>query len=188
VQGQVQQYLQQAIDIDPTYAFAYAGLADSYFALAISGTLPAREMMPKAKAAAMKALQIDDTLAEAHASLAAVLSNYDWKWTEAESEYKRALELNPNYSVGHQFYADQLMKMGRYAEGIAEMKRAVEVDPLSPMISTFLGRAYYYARQYDQAIEQYRRTFEIVPNFVVASSFLVQAYEQMGMYVPLGGV
>jgi serine/threonine-protein kinase len=177
-----QQFLQQAIDIDPSYALAYAGLADSYFVLAISGTLPAREAMPKSKAAALQALQIDDTLAEAHASLAAVLQNYDWKWTEAESEYKRAIELNPNYSTGHQFYGDQLMKMGRYTEGIAEMKRAVELDPLSPIISTFLGRAYYYARQYDQAIEQYRRTFEIVPNFGVAASFLVQAYEQKGMY------
>jgi len=177
-----QQHLQQAIDIDPNYALAYAGLADCYFVLAFSGTLPASDPMPKARAAALKALQIDDTLAEAHASLAAVLENYDWKWTQAESEYRRALELNPNYSTGHQFYGGYLMNMGRYAEGIAEMKRAVELDPLSPIISTFLGRAYYYARQNDQAIEQYHRTFEIVPNFIVALSFLVQAYEQKGMY------
>jgi tetratricopeptide (TPR) repeat protein len=104
------------------------------------------------------------------------------KWMEAETEFKRAIELNPNYSIAHHYYAGHLMLMGRRAEAIAEAKRAIGLDPLSPIISTFLGRAYYYARDYDQAIAQYRRTFEIVPNFSVASSFLVQAYEQKGMY------
>jgi eukaryotic-like serine/threonine-protein kinase len=176
------QYFRQAIEKDQNYASAYSGLADSYFVLAIAGSLPASEAMPKAKTAALKALQMDDTLAEAHASLGVILENYDWKWMEAEREFKRAIELNPNYSIAHHYYAGHLMLTGRSPEAIAEMKRATRLDPLSPIISTFLGRAYYYARQYDQAIAQYRRTFEIVPNFAVASSFLVQAYEQKGMY------
>jgi eukaryotic-like serine/threonine-protein kinase len=176
------QNFQQAIEKDQNYASAYSGLADSYFVLAIAGSVPASEAMPKARAAALKALQIDDTLAEAHASLGVVLENYDWKWMEAEREFKRAIELNPNYSIAHHYYAGHLMLMGRHTEAIAEVKRAIGLDPLSPIINTFLGRAYYYARQYDQAIAQYRRTFEIVPNFAVASSFLVQAYEQEAMY------
>jgi eukaryotic-like serine/threonine-protein kinase len=176
------QYFQQAIEKDQNYAPAYSGVADSYFVLAIAGAVPAREAMPKAKAAALKALQIDDSLAEAHASLAVVLENYEWKWSDAEAEFKRAIELNPNYSIGHHYYAGHLMFMGRQSEAIAEEKLAMRLDPLSPIITTFLGRAFYYTRQYDQAIAQYRKAFEIVPHFAVASSFLVQAYEQTGMY------
>jgi serine/threonine protein kinase len=177
-----QRYFQRAIEIDPNYAVPYAGLGDSYFVLAIGGALPSTEAMPRAKAAALKALQIDDTLAEAHASLAVVYDNYEWKWVEAENEFKRAIELNPNYSTARQNYGIYLSQMGRHAEAIAELKRAIALDPLSPIISTLLGRVYFCARDYSQAIEQYRSTFAIVPNFAVASHFLAEVYEQKGMY------
>src|SRR2546425_10817938 len=153
------QYFQEAIDRDPSYALAYAGLADSYSVMSGFGVLPPRETLPRAKAAALKALELDDTLAEAHTTLAGVLAAYDLDWPAAEREFRRALQLNPRYASAHHWYALRyLAPMGRLDEAIAEMKRAQELDPLSPIISTNLGMAYYYARQYDQAMEQYRKT------------------------------
>ena len=141
-------------------------------------SLPPRETLPRAKAAALKALELDDTLAEAHTTLAGVLAAYDLDWPAAEREFRRALQLNPRYANAHQWYALRyLAPMGKLDEAIAEMKRAQELDPLSPIISTNLGVAYYYARQYDQAMEQYRKTLEMDPNFIAATFRLIGIYE-----------
>jgi Tfp pilus assembly protein PilF len=113
--------------------------------------------MPKAKAAALKALDLDDSLAEAHTSLAQVTANYEWNWDRAESEYKKAIELNPSYSTGHHYYATFLMAMGRHAEALEEMKKAEALDPLSPIIATFIGKAYSYAGNNNEAIRRTRR-------------------------------
>ena len=177
------QYFQEAIDRDPSYALAYAGLADSYSVMSAFGVLPPRETLPRAKAAALKALELDDTLAEAHTTLAGVLAAYDLDWPAAEREFKRALQLNPRYANAHHWYALRyLAPVGKLDEAIAEMKRAQELDPLSPIISTNLGMAYYYARQYDQAMEQYRKTLGMDPNFIAATFRLIGIYEQEGKY------
>jgi TolB-like protein/DNA-binding winged helix-turn-helix (wHTH) protein len=174
------EYFNQAIDRDPRFALAYAGLADCYVVPA--NRLPPREAMPKAKAAAIRALELDETLAEAHASLGRVLAAYDWDWTSAEKEYKRAIELNPRYAVAHQWYGGYLAVMGRSDEAIAERKLAVELEPLSPIINFELGLAFYFARDYDRAIEQFQKTLELDQNFPAAHNFLPAAYEQKGMY------
>jgi TolB-like protein/DNA-binding winged helix-turn-helix (wHTH) protein/Flp pilus assembly protein TadD len=174
------EYFNQAIDKDPRFALAYAGLADCY--VVPGNRLPPREAMPKAKVAAMRALELDETLAEAHVSLARVLAAYDWDWTSAEKEYKRAIELNPRYATAHQWYGGWLDLMGRSNEAIAERKRALELEPLSLIINFELGLAFYYARDYDQAIEQFQKTLELDQNFGPAHLFLPAAYEQKGMY------
>ncbi len=177
------EYFQQAIDNDPSYALAYAGLADSYSLLgSTTGGLSPRENFPKARAAALKALEIDDALAEAHAALALVRLRYDWDWPAAEREIKRAIELNPNYATTYQWYANYLAIMGRLDEAIAEEKRAQELDPLSLNINTIVARRFYDARQYDQAIEQCQKTLEMDPNFAQAHFTLGQAYEQKTRY------
>jgi serine/threonine protein kinase/tetratricopeptide (TPR) repeat protein len=174
------EYFNQAIDKDPSFALAYAGLADSYVVPA--NRLPPREKMPKAKAAAMRALELDETLAEAHTSLARVLAVYDWDWAGAEKEFKRAIELNPRYAVAHQWYGGYFEAMGRHNESIAERRRAQELDPLSLMSNFELGVAFYFARNYDQAIEQSQKTLELDPNFPLVHAHLPAAYEQKGMY------
>jgi TolB-like protein len=173
-------YFYQAIEKDPGFALAYAGLADSYVVPA--NQLPPRDGMPKARAAAVRALELDETLAEAHVSLGRVMAAYDWDWTSAEKEYKRAIELNPRYAVAHQWYGGYLSVMGRSDEAIAERKRALGLEPLSLTINFELGLAYYYARDYDHAIEQFQKTLELDPNFAAAHNFLPAAYEQKGMY------
>jgi TolB-like protein/DNA-binding winged helix-turn-helix (wHTH) protein len=175
-------YFQQAIDRDPTYALAYAGLADGYFVECAAGAMPAVEGLPKAKAAAMTALQLDNSLPEAHASLAHLYFNYDRNWTEAEAEYKKAIALAPSYSIGHYFYGTFLLAMGRNTEGFAELRQAQTLDPLSPMIATFIGKAYYYSRENRQAIAQYRKVLEATPHFPVAQNFLVETLERTGMF------
>jgi TolB-like protein/DNA-binding winged helix-turn-helix (wHTH) protein len=175
-------YFQQAIERDPENALAYAGLADSYFVRAISGALPSSEAMPKAKAAAQKALELDDSLAEAHTSLAQITANYEWNWDKAESEYRKAIELNPSYSTGHHYYATFLMAMGRHAEALREMKRAEALDPLSPIIATFVAQAYYYAGENDEAIKRYGQVLSSDPEFQVARSFLIHSLEQAGRF------
>jgi TolB-like protein/DNA-binding winged helix-turn-helix (wHTH) protein len=174
------EYFNQAIEKDPGFALAYAGLADSYVVPA--NRLPPREAMPKAKAAAIQALELDETLAEAHASLGRVFAAYDWDWTSAEKEYKRAIEVNPRYVIAHQWYGGYLEAMGRHNEAIAERKRAQEMEPLSLIINFELGLAFYYARDYDQAIEQFQKTLELDQDFPPAHAFLPAAYEQKGMY------
>jgi tetratricopeptide (TPR) repeat protein len=137
--------------------------------------------MPKAKAAAVRALALDETLAEAHTSLGRVLAVYDWDWTSAEKEYKRAIELNPRYAIAHQWYGGWFQVMGHPNEAIAERRLSQELDPLSPIVNFELGLAFYYARDYDQAIEQFKKTLELDQNFPPAQQFLPAAYEQKGM-------
>jgi serine/threonine-protein kinase len=177
------EYFKQAIEKDPDYALAYAGLADSYYLLAGTayGALPPQEAIPRAKAAALKALQIDDALAEAHASIASVLTS-EWDWPAAEKEYKRSIELNPGYATVRQWYAFYLTAMGRLEEALVEARRAHELDPLSIIINRDLGLVFYYARQPDRAIEQYRKTIELDPNFALAHQALGRACLEKGMY------
>ncbi len=138
--------------------------------------------MPKAREAALMALKLDESLGEAHTALAGISLRYDWNWPEAEREFKRAIELNPNYATAHQWYALGLVSQERFDEAILEIKRAQELDPLSLNISTAVGTCFYYARKYDRAIEQYRKTLEMDPNFVLGHEHLVYPYEERGMY------
>jgi TolB-like protein len=174
------EYFNQAIEKDPGFALAYAGLADSYVVPA--NRLPPREAMPKAKAAAMRALELDEMLAEAHTSLARVLAAFDWDRTGAEKEYKRAIALNPRYAIAHEWYGGWFEAMGRKDEAIAERKRALELDPLSLIINFELGLAFYYSRDYDRAIEQFQKTLELDQHFPPVQQFLPACYEQKLMY------
>jgi tetratricopeptide (TPR) repeat protein len=144
--------------------------------------VPPKEAYPKAREAALKALQIDDTLAEAHTSLAIVKANDDCDWSGGEREFQRAIALNPDYAMAHMWYGFTLASMGRFDEAIDEAKRALELDPLSLNINWFLGLVYLFARQYDQAIEQYRKALELDPNFFVLHAFLGVAYVHKSMY------
>jgi TolB-like protein/tetratricopeptide (TPR) repeat protein len=175
-------HLQQAIEKDPTYAVAYAGLADCYNLLGLYGVLPPRQAMPRAKAAALKALEIDDTLAEAHTSLAYAKLYYDWDWVGAEQGFQQALALNPNYATAHHWYHEYLVAMRRFEEDRIEIRRAQELDPLSLIINTDVGWGLYFARCYDQAIEQLGRTLDIEPGFAVARLILGQCYQQKGLF------
>jgi tetratricopeptide (TPR) repeat protein len=176
------EHFQQAIEVDPDYAQAYAGLADSYILLGYYGAYAPDDVMPKAKAAAVKALELDDSLAEAHNSLAYILYVYEWKWSASEKEFKKAIKLNPKYATAHHWYAFKLAAIGRHADAIAEMKLARELDPLALIINTEVGWAYYFARQYDKAIEQYQKALEMDPSFGVAHMFLGTSYIQQGRY------
>ncbi|TET74478.1 MAG: tetratricopeptide repeat protein [Candidatus Aminicenantes bacterium] len=175
-------YFKQAIEKDPGYALAYTGIADSYNLLGRYSHLGPNEAMPKAKAAAIKALEIDDELGEAHTSLAFVVRYYDLDWWAACREYKRAIELNPSYATAHHWYAITLSGMERHDEAIKEIKRALELDPLSLIINTNVAWVYYFARKYDRAIEQYKKTLEMEPNFGVARLRLGRAYLQREMF------
>ena len=174
-------YFQQAIDKDPKYALAYAGLADSYGLLSGWGAGSPQESFPPAKTAAKKALALDDTLAEAHASLAKILFAYDLDFDGSIREFRQAIELDPNYAMAHHWYGNgPLAQSGQFDEAIAECKRAVELDPLSLINNTDLGTTYYFARRYDQAIEQLRKTLEMDPGFYYAQYSLGQAIELKG--------
>jgi serine/threonine-protein kinase len=178
-------YFQQAIERDPKFALAYSGLADAYDLLGAadaSGGMRPNEAMPKAKAAALRALEIDDSMAEPHVSLAHVKYYYDRDWATAEREYKRAIELNPNYPTAHQWYAVYLMSAGRFDEAVAENRRAQELDPLSLPINMTLGWVFLNARQYDRSIEQLRKTLEMDSNFLLAHHRLGLVYEQQRKY------
>ena len=172
------QYFQQAIEKDPGYALAYTGLADCYNLLSLYSALPPKDAMPKAKAAALQALELDESLAEAHNSLAYAKLYYDWDWNGAEKEFRRALELNPNYAIAHHWYHEYLVAMGRFEEGHSQILRAQELDPLSLMISADVGWGFYFARRYDDALEQLRKTLELEPNFVMAHFILGLTYLQ----------
>lgn len=175
-------YFQKAINEDPNYALAYAGLADCYNLLNSYGALPPRESAPLIKAAAKQALKIDDVLAEAHTSLGHVKMMHDWDWPGAEREFRRALALNPNYATAHHWYALYLRAMGRFDESLQEIRQAQRLDSLSLIINTVVGTHFYYARQYDKAIAQCRETLELDPNFHVAYGVIGEAYTQKGMY------
>lgn len=175
-------YFQQAIDKDPNYALAYAGLADAYNRLSGFNALPPREGFPKARAAAMKALELDDKLAEAHTILGAVNLFYDWDWSGAEREFKRAVEINQSYSDAHQMYGYYLSAMGRFDEALYEMRRAQELDPLSLEKIAGIGDILSYRRQYDQALEQYQKALEMDPNSGYTHWSIGNVYVQKGRY------
>jgi serine/threonine-protein kinase len=172
------QYFEQAIEENPTNALAYAGLADSY---ALHWSLPAREAARKEKAAALRALEIDDTLAEAHISLADA-KDKEWDWLGADREYKRALELNPNYATAHHWYSIHLNTRGKHQQAVAEARRALELDPLSVIIQANLGGRLYYARRYDEALEQCGNALEMDPDFVIAHVCLGYVYLQQARF------
>ena len=163
---------------------AYCGLADAYALLGIAeyGALPPMEVMPKAKAAAVKALEIDNTLAEAQTTVAHVKAFFDWDFTGADKEFNRAIELNPNYPFSHHWYALYLSAMERHDEAIAEEKRAQELEPLSLIINKNVGTIFYYARKYEQAIEQYKKALELDPDFARTHFFLGLAYISNSMF------
>jgi serine/threonine protein kinase/TolB-like protein/Tfp pilus assembly protein PilF len=176
------EYFQQAIERESSYALAYAGLADSYFSLGDWNLAAPKEAFPRAKAAAFKALQMDETLAEAHVPLGAATMAYDWDWVGAEKEFKRAIALNPSYAIAHHRYAGYLTFVGRHNEAIAEMKRAQELDPLSPAINMSGGLVFFYARRYDEAIAECRRTLELNAGFAPAHLYIGRAFEQEKRY------
>ncbi|HVF49056.1 MAG TPA: protein kinase [Pyrinomonadaceae bacterium] len=163
---------QRAIQIDGNYALAYAGLADCYALQSDYSMVPPNKAMPKAREAAERALALDDTLAEAHTSLAFVKMAYEWKWTEAEQEFRRAIELNPNYATAHQWYASCLVQMNRFDEALAEIQRAQELDPLSLIINANKGLYLYYTKNYAEAARQVEKTLEVDRTFGVAHLYL----------------
>jgi len=175
-------YFQQAIARDPTYALAYSGLADCYSSLADFGLVPAKEGYLRAKDAALKAVELDDTLAEAHGSLALIKSSYDWDWSGADKEIRRAIELNPSYADAHRLHAEVLWQTGRLNEAIAESKGNLELDPISLGNNVDLGVEYFLARQYDQVIAQERKVLELDPNYIDAYYFRGIAYLKKSMY------
>jgi len=179
------EYFQQAIEKDPTFALAYSGLADTYDLLGAAdagGTVSPNEALPKAKAAALKAIEIDASLAEPHVSLAHIKYYYDRDWPGAEREFKRAIELNPNYPQAHHWYAIYLAWADRTNEGLAEIKRAQELDPLSLPINMTVGWLLCDANRTDEGIDQLRKTVQMDPTFIVAHNRLALCYERKGMY------
>ena len=172
-------YFEQAINLDPRYAQAYAGLADCYM---LNGGNPYARPKDSAKLMAKRALALDDTLAEAHTTLAYYEGAIEWNWLEAEGEFRRAIHLNPNYATARHWHAYHLAAMGNLEEAIAEITRAREIDPLSLIINTDVGHILYLARQYDQAITAYRKALELDPNFSTAHLRLGEAYTQQGRY------
>jgi TolB-like protein/Tfp pilus assembly protein PilF len=176
------EYFNQAIEKDPTYAPAYAGLADSYNIQARSAGADSKDLVQKAKAAATKALELDDTLADAHTSLADIKSTYEWDWRGAEPEFLRAIHLNPNYATAHQWYSAFLVMTGRTDEALREIQRAQELDPLSPIITAASAGIYFYARQYDKALEQIGKTRELDSDFPLTSLIAGWCYTEKRMY------
>ena len=172
---------QEAIAKDPSYARAYAGLADSYSLTTTYGLSSASEYMPKAREAALHAIALDPSLAEAHTSLASIAQSYDWDWQAADKEYKRAIELDPNYATAHHWYAESLAFRGRFDEAFAEMETARELDPLSLIIGADYGAVLYFARKYDAAIQQFRIVLDMEPRFGRAH-MIDYAFAQTGRY------
>jgi TolB-like protein/DNA-binding winged helix-turn-helix (wHTH) protein/lipoprotein NlpI len=175
-------HYEEAIEKDPTYALAYVGLAECYALFSTYAVMPAKESFPKAEAAALKALDLDERIAEAHAALGVISYEYNWDWETADREFKRAIELNPNYATAHQWYGGYLISLGRFDEGISEIKRAQELDPLSPIINASVGWFHYFARRYDEAIQEGRKALSLEGNTAIAHYFLAQAYIEKGMY------
>jgi DNA-binding winged helix-turn-helix (wHTH) protein/TolB-like protein/Flp pilus assembly protein TadD len=176
-------YFRQAVEKDPAYARAYAGLADSYIGMTYYQYASPQTSMPLARAAALKALEIDDSLAEAYVSLAHVKTNYEWDWVEAERLFTRAITLAPDYATAHQWYGiHYLTPMGRLEEALAETRRARQLEPLSAVYNAFVGATLYFARRHDEAIEECRKTVELHPDFGVAHWYLGRAYLQKGRH------
>ena len=175
-------YFQQAIDKDPNYGRAYAGLADTFSLMSTWYVGPQNELMPKARTAALRALELDEALAEAHASLALIQENYDYDWAGAEKEFRRAIQLDPQYATAHQWYAESLSWQGRFEEAFAESERARQLDPLSAIIASDHAMILYYSRQYDSALKQYGSALELNPNFDPARDWMIPPYLQLGRY------
>jgi len=176
------EYFQQAVEKDPSYALAYTGLADSYVLLGWNSYLPAKEVFPKGKVAALTALQLNPDLAEAHTSLAALLWLYDWHWTDAGREFRRSLELCPTYPTANHWFAEYEMTMGLHEEGLQRMKKGQDLDPLALIINVAVGWALYFVRRYDEAIRQIRRTAELDPNYPVTYWILGLLLRKTGGY------
>jgi tetratricopeptide (TPR) repeat protein len=176
-------YFDQAIEEDPKYAEAYSGLADTYALLGDwqYAVMTPKEALPKAKAAAIKALELDDSLGEAHNSLAFCLDGFDWDLDAGGKEFRRAISLSPGYATAHHWYAWHLSLLGQYDEAIAEMKKAENLDPLSLIINADLAELFVLAHSADESIEQSRKTIAMDPNFALAHNQLAQAYLQKGM-------
>ena len=173
---QAAEYFQQAVAKDPNYARAYAALADTYALTGSYFVSPSEEVIPKARAAALKALQLDNSLAEAHNSLALITENYDWDWQTAEKEFRRAIQLDPNYPTAHQWYAEYLAWQGRFDEAFGESARARQLDPLSLIIVTDHAAILCYSRQYAAAISELRTILEVRPDFARARGLLIDSY------------
>lgn len=179
---QAADYFQQAISKDPDYARAYAGLADTYGLMSTWHQADQNEVIPKARAAALKALEIDATLAEAHTSLALIAESYDYDWKTAEQEFRRAIQLNPDYATAHHWYAEYLSWQGRFEEALAESERARQIDPFSLIIASDHGAILYYSRQYDRAVEHCKTVLEMDPNNQRARGLLFASYVQQGKF------
>ena len=175
------EYFQQATAKDPNLARAYAGIADSYALMAGYSMRPQTEFISKARAAALKSLVIDETLPEGHTALALIVQSYDWDWQTAEKEFRRAIELNPNYATAHHWYAEHLMWRGRFDEALQESERARQIDPLSLIIAADNGAILFFSRRYDRAIEKWRSVLELDPDFPRAH-LIRAAYVEKGMF------
>lgn len=173
-------YFEQAIAREPGFALAHAGLADALCILGDYGFAPPREAFPRAKAAAARAIALDGTLAEAHTAMAYVLWAYDWDWSGAERAFQRAVERNPSYANGHQWYGEFLTSMGRHEEALARISHALELDPLSLITNAVVGWALYFARRFDEAAEAVRRTLAMDPGFARAHVYLGRIYKAQG--------
>lgn len=177
---------ERAIDLDPSFALAHAGLADVYNLLGTYGDRPPADSFPLAKAAALRAVELDPSLAEARTSLAYAIQNYDWDWEAAEREYRRALRLSPSYAIAHHWYGGFLMLMGRFDEAIAHRSIAAKLDPLSPSIQAAVGSPYFLARRYDRAIEIYQKALAMDPryargHFAIGWTYLLQGRTEEGI-------
>ena len=176
------EYFRKATDAEPTYAKAYAGLADCYITLPITSDREPKDCFPKATTAVSKALELDENLAEAHTSLGTIRFWFDWDWSGAHECYQRALQINPNYVVARLFRAHCFSNAGRHEEAIAEIRRAVRLDPLSPILNTLLAEFLYHARRYDEAVAEFHNAVELAPRFWVAHVNFAKVYEQTGEY------
>jgi tetratricopeptide (TPR) repeat protein len=175
------EHFRRAIELDPSYALAYSGLADTYTLLGSNGVLPMREAYPLGRAAALKALELDDSLGEAHNSFAAISADFYWQWAEAERHFKRAIELSPNDETAHRFYAFFLACRGRDEEALAVAERARRVNPVSPLALMHVAMIHYFARRYDKAIAEIEATLDLAPDFGPARILLGRVYVAKGM-------
>jgi len=175
-------YFQQAIELDPNYALAYVGLARTYLPMALTSGVPSWEVMPKAKAAALRAVEIDETLAEAHAALGFTIFWYDWDWQAAEKQYLRALELDPNNAEAHFGYAHLLSNTTRHSQALAEIKLSRELDPVSLVTNALEGQILFFAGRPDEALDRLNRTIDLNPNFWLSHLFISDIYTEKGMY------
>jgi tetratricopeptide (TPR) repeat protein len=175
-------YFQEAIELDPLYAPAYAGMADSFNIIAFYNFMTPHEACPKAKASAVRALQLDNNLSEAHTALGWVNTFYDWRFEEAEREFRLAIEIKPSFAIAHQYYALFLLAMRRFEEGLQEMRRALELDPLATIIATSYGAAYYFARDHELSVKEHRKALQFDPDFAIAHAFLAGPFVCLERY------